>query len=99
MAALGATGTGSKRPGLSRISCSQWKGTEESIATGQPRSRPRSSIRRSYRRRAGPSRSRRCDALVEAGLEAAQPEGFRIVAVCPFVKAFLRKHPEPVEIG
>ena len=34
------------------------------------------------------------DALVKAGLDAAHAEGLRIVAVCPFVKAYLRKHPE-----
>jgi uncharacterized protein len=33
-------------------------------------------------------------ALVKAGLEAARREGLRIVPVCAFVKAFLRKHPE-----
>ena len=38
-------------------------------------------------------------ALVKAGLEAARREGLRIVPVCPFVKAFLRKHPESSEIG
>jgi len=34
------------------------------------------------------------EALVKAGLDAARGEGRRIVAVCPFVAAFLRKHPE-----
>jgi predicted GNAT family acetyltransferase len=38
-------------------------------------------------------------ALVKAGLEAARREGLRIVPVCPFVTAFLRKHPESSEIG
>ena len=33
-------------------------------------------------------------ALVKAGLEAARREGSRIVALCPFVKAYLQKHPE-----
>jgi len=33
------------------------------------------------------------EALVKAALEAARSEGLRIVAVCPFVKAYLRKHP------
>ena len=32
------------------------------------------------------------DALVKAGLDAARAEGLRIVAVCPFVQAYLRKH-------
>jgi predicted GNAT family acetyltransferase len=31
--------------------------------------------------------------LVEAGLAAARAEGLRIVAVCPYVRAYLRKHP------
>ena len=38
-------------------------------------------------------------ALVKAGLEAARHEGLRIIPVCPFVKAYLRKHPESAEIG
>jgi predicted GNAT family acetyltransferase len=38
-------------------------------------------------------------ALVKAGLEAARREGLRIGAVCPFVKAYLRKHPESSQIG
>ena len=29
----------------------------------------------------------------------ARHEGLRIVPVCPFVKAFLQKHPESSEIG
>ena len=32
------------------------------------------------------------DSLVKAGLEAAHGEGLRIVAVCPFVRAYLRRH-------
>jgi predicted GNAT family acetyltransferase len=32
--------------------------------------------------------------LVTAGLAAARRDGLRIVATCPFVAAFLRKHPE-----
>lgn len=31
--------------------------------------------------------------LVKAGLDAARAEGLRIVAVCPFVRAYLRSHP------
>jgi predicted GNAT family acetyltransferase len=38
-------------------------------------------------------------ALVKAGLEAARREGLRAVPLCPFVKAYLRKHPESSEIG
>jgi len=33
------------------------------------------------------------DALVEAAFEAARSAGLRIIAVCPFVKAYMRKHP------
>jgi predicted GNAT family acetyltransferase len=32
--------------------------------------------------------------LVQAGLEHARAEGLRIVPLCPFVSAYLRKHPE-----
>jgi predicted GNAT family acetyltransferase len=34
------------------------------------------------------------DALVKAAIDAAHAEGLRVVAVCPFVKTYLRKHPE-----
>jgi uncharacterized protein len=34
------------------------------------------------------------EALVKAALDAVHAEGLRIVPVCPFVKAYLRKHPE-----
>jgi len=34
------------------------------------------------------------EALVKAGLDAGRTEGLRLVAVCPFVKAYLRKHPD-----
>jgi predicted GNAT family acetyltransferase len=33
--------------------------------------------------------------LVEAALQSARSVGLRIIAVCPFVKAYMRKHPEP----
>ena len=33
------------------------------------------------------------DVLVEAALKAGRAEGLSIVAVCPFVRAYLRKHP------
>jgi predicted GNAT family acetyltransferase len=33
------------------------------------------------------------DVLVEAALAAARAEGLRVIAECPFVKAYLRKHP------
>jgi len=32
------------------------------------------------------------DALVEAALRAGRSEGLRIIAVCPFVRAYMRKH-------
>lgn len=32
--------------------------------------------------------------LVVAALEAARQEGRRVVAVCPFVRAYLRRHPD-----
>jgi predicted GNAT family acetyltransferase len=33
------------------------------------------------------------DALVKAAIDAAHAEGLQVVAVCPFVRAYLRKHP------
>jgi predicted GNAT family acetyltransferase len=33
------------------------------------------------------------DALVEAALQAGRAEGLRIVAICPFVRSYLQKHP------
>jgi predicted GNAT family acetyltransferase len=38
------------------------------------------------------------DTLAKAAIAAARAEGLRVVAVCPFVKAYLRKHrstPDP----
>jgi predicted GNAT family acetyltransferase len=35
------------------------------------------------------------DALVEAALEDARSAGLRIIALCPFVRAYMRKHPAP----
>ncbi len=35
------------------------------------------------------------DALARAGLAQAHAEGLRVVAVCPFVRAYLRRHPIP----
>jgi len=32
------------------------------------------------------------DALVEAALQAGRSEGARIIAVCPFVRAYMKKH-------
>lgn len=34
------------------------------------------------------------DALAKAAIEHAHENGLRVVAVCPFVKAYLRKHPK-----
>ena len=33
------------------------------------------------------------DALARAGIEAARSEGLTLVAICPFVRAYLRRHP------
>ena len=33
------------------------------------------------------------EALVEAALQAGRSEGLRIVAICPFVRAYMRRHP------
>jgi predicted GNAT family acetyltransferase len=33
------------------------------------------------------------EALVKGALEGARAQGLRIVAVCPFVRAYMRKHP------
>jgi predicted GNAT family acetyltransferase len=33
------------------------------------------------------------EALVKGALEAARSQGLRIVAVCPFVRAYMKKHP------
>ena len=43
-----------------------------------------------------PSLRRRhlADVLAKAAIDAAHAEGLQIVAVCSFVKAYLRKHPE-----
>jgi predicted GNAT family acetyltransferase len=34
------------------------------------------------------------DTLVKAAFDHARAERLRVVAVCPFVRAYLRKHPE-----
>ena len=34
------------------------------------------------------------DRLAKAGIDRGHAEGLAIVAVCPFVKAYLRKHPD-----
>jgi predicted GNAT family acetyltransferase len=35
------------------------------------------------------------EALVEAALNAARSAGLRVIAVCPFARAYMRKHPPP----
>ena len=35
------------------------------------------------------------DTLVEAALQSARSAGLRIIAVCPFVRAYMRKHSAP----
>ncbi len=35
--------------------------------------------------------------LVKASLDAAAAEGLRIIALCPFAKAYLRKHPDAIK--
>jgi predicted GNAT family acetyltransferase len=34
------------------------------------------------------------DALVRAALAYAREQGFQVMATCPYVKAWLRKHPD-----
>lgn len=34
------------------------------------------------------------EAIVKGALGRARAEGLRIIAVCPFVRAYLRKHPD-----
>ena len=34
------------------------------------------------------------DVLVKAALDRAHAEGLRVVAVCPFARAYLRRHPD-----
>jgi predicted GNAT family acetyltransferase len=36
--------------------------------------------------------------LVKGALDAARREGLRVVPLCPFVKAYLRKHPEAGDV-
>ena len=35
------------------------------------------------------------DALAETALKSARAEGLRIIAQCPFVRAYMKKHPAP----
>ena len=38
-------------------------------------------------------------ALVRAALEDARERGLRVVAICPFVEAYLRNHPEYADLA
>jgi uncharacterized protein len=43
-----------------------------------------------------PVRGRRlATTLVQSAVNVAREEGLRVVAVCPFARAYLRKHREP----
>ena len=33
------------------------------------------------------------DILVQAALQSARGAGLRVIAICPFVKAYMRRHP------
>jgi predicted GNAT family acetyltransferase len=37
-------------------------------------------------------------ALIEAGLAAARERGLKVIPICPFFAAYLRKHPEQQDI-
>jgi predicted GNAT family acetyltransferase len=46
------------------------------------------------------ARGRRAgEALVEAALESARSEGLRIIPICPFAKAYIRRHSARREAG
>ena len=36
--------------------------------------------------------------LVRAALEKVRAEGLKVVALCPFVKAYIEKHPEEQDL-
>ena len=36
--------------------------------------------------------------LIEAGLAAARERGLKVIPICPFFRAYLKKHPEWAEI-
>ena len=48
----------------------------------------------SFPAKASPGPTVNGERLVEAALQSAHSAGLRIIAVCPFVKAYLRKHSE-----
>ncbi|HZQ02403.1 MAG TPA: GNAT family N-acetyltransferase [Gaiellaceae bacterium] len=37
-------------------------------------------------------------ALVRAALDDARDRGFRVVPICPFVEAYVRRHPEDADL-
>ena len=37
-------------------------------------------------------------ALIEAGLSAARERGLKVIPICPFFAAYLRKHPEEQDL-
>lgn len=37
-------------------------------------------------------------ALVKAGLQAARDRGLKVIPVCPFVSAYMKKHPETQDL-
>jgi predicted GNAT family acetyltransferase len=37
-------------------------------------------------------------ALIKAGLAAARERGLKVIPICPFFRAFLKKHPEEQDI-
>jgi len=39
------------------------------------------------------------EALVDYGLESGRREGLRLVVVCPFARAYLRRHPPSTPLG
>lgn len=46
------------------------------------------------------ARGRRAgDALVEAALQSARSEGLRIIPICPFAKAYIRRHSADRQAG
>lgn len=38
------------------------------------------------------------DAITKAAFDSARAEGLQVVAICPFVRAYLKRHPELVAI-
>ncbi len=37
-------------------------------------------------------------ALIRAGLASARERGLKVIAICPFFRAYLRKHPEEQDL-